>query len=658
MKRKRNFWAADTLIILLAVMCLTLAVMLSIAMPVYFIPVIVVVLVVAVFVLFGLQRTRRLLRRMLSARFKPEAAASNGVGTFNLPIMAVSDDIVVWYNDAFLKQIALGAESTMLAANKVMPGLDLRAAAEPKGQDLTLGNRCYTAHSNMMRAEKNLYFVLFIEDTQLKVQAAEYRATRPSVLYIVIDTYDEILKEMQESERAAIVSSIDKAVERFVAKSSGFLRKVSTSRYLAVLEERHMKDIEASRFSVLDEVRKIGEESVAVTLSIGVGRLGETFSECEEMARGALDMALGRGGDQAAVKSPEGFEFYGGVAHSVERRTKVKSRVVAAAIRNLFAEFDKVLIMGHKDADMDSVGAAVGMLRFCRICKKPAAIVIDTEKNMSGMLIEHLVKNGYGKDLISPQEALPLTGPRTLIVVVDTHIPYLLESDQVFKNCGASVVIDHHRKMVNHIASAQIFYHEPYASSASELVSELLQYVGDAKTDKPTPVEAEALLCGIMLDTRTFSLHVGVRTFEAAAWLRRMGAQTAVVKRMFASSMNEYLYRSHLVSEAKIHQGCAIAMSDRVPPECEVVAPQAANELLAIEGVQASFVGIEQGDVVRVSARSMGDVNVQLIMEKIGGGGHLTMAGAQMNGVSMEQAQTAIAKAISEYMSERTHDKV
>ncbi len=651
MKQRRNFWSADTLIVVLAALCLALAVLVAVARPEWLWAPLAVLVLAAGLILLFLQRMRRFIRRMLGGG---EGQAGAGALTgFCVPAAALSGNRIVWYNEAFRLALAGGADCVGLPVARLAPGFALEAAAAPGGQDLALAGRRFTVYGNPLQADKNVFFAIFVEDTLLKQQADEFLASRPSVLYFVIDTYDEVLREMRESERAAIMSGIDLALERYIAKSSGFLRRVSTSRYLAVVEERHAAEMLARRFDILDEVRSTDEDNASVTLSIGMGRLGNSFRECEESAQQALDMALGRGGDQAAVKSPEGFEFYGGVTRSVEKRTKVKSRIVATAIRELVQQYDKVLVMGHKNADMDSLGAAVGMLRFCRICKKAAAIVVDEESSMSAVMLDYLHKNGYGGDLLGRDEALSLTGPRTLLVVVDTHMKYLLESAEVYNSCPGVVVIDHHRRMVGHIDNAIIFYHEPYASSASELVAELLQYVGEDKDDKPSPVEAECLLAGIMLDTRTFSLHVGVRTFEAAAWLRRMGAQTASVKKLFASSMNDYLYKSHLVSEAVIENGFAVVFSDKVPFECEVVAPQAANELLTIEGVIASFVGIEEDGRVHISARSMGEVNVQLVMEKIGGGGHLTMAGAQLSVAGLAEAEKRLYAAIREYMTER-----
>lgn len=657
MKNRKHFWSRDIVILLLASACIALSVVLVLARPIYLIPVVAFVCVVTLLLFLFIHQIRHVLRRLFGGKNLAESEAFKGLYDFSVPVIAVMDQRVVWYNQTFQSQFAQGVDFGLVPVGKMVPGLDFKLAGRPSGQDLKIGHARYTAFASPVQAEQKLYLLFFIEDTHLKTYSEEYVATRPAVLYFIIDTYDEILKEMKESERAIIISNIDMALEKFIGYSSGFLRRISSSRYIAIVEERHIAAMIAQRFTILDDVRKLGHDSSTVTLSIGVGRMGNTLKDCEEMAKQALDMALGRGGDQAAVKTADGYEFYGGVSRSVEKRTKVKSRIVAAAIKDLLVHYERVLIMGHKNSDMDSLGAAVGMLCFCRLCKKPAAIVIQQESSMSENLLELLDKNGYGEDLLSPSEAMALTGPKTLVVIVDTHIGYMLESQEVYKSCGGTVVIDHHRRMVGYIEDALVFYHEPYASSASELVTELLQYVSDDKDNKPLPVEAEALLAGIMLDTRIFSLHVGVRTFEASAYLRRLGAQTETVKKLFTSSMDNYLYRSHLVSEAKMYKGCAVSFSDKVPLECEVVAPQAANELLTIDNVDASFVGIKHGDEIRISARSMGELNVQLVMEKIGGGGHLTMAGAQLKGVTIEQAKEQLLKAISVYFEERTHVK-
>ncbi len=657
MKHRRFFWSADVAMFVLLVACIALVLVVAYLKPILLVPVALAALLTMGLVALSLGRFRKALRRLLNGKRGLADAEGSGMAGLSIPVAVMSDKLILWYNKAFRAEIAGGVDMVSLPMNKIVPGLDGEACMQPGGQDITLGQRRYSAYSSLVGGESPLHFVLFVEDTQLKHRADEYLASRPAVLYILIDTYNEILKEMRESERARIVSAIDVELERYIAKASGFLRRVSDSRYLAVVEERHLAEMIKNRFDILDKVRKADEEGQLSTLSIGVGRQGKDFKECEEMALQALDIALGRGGDQAAVAGGEGYEFFGGVSRSVEKRSKVKSRIVAAAIKGHVATAKQVLIMGHKNADMDSLGAAVGMLRFCKICKKPAHIVLNRGRNLAGNLVKELSEAGYADEMITPTEAQQLAKEGTLLIIVDTHMRYLLESAEVFAACKDVVLIDHHRLIPGHIDDTAVFYHEPYASSASELVSELLQYVGEGKEDRPQPLEAEALLSGIMLDTRTFSLHVGVRTFEAAAYLRRMGAQTDNVKRLFAVSMDDYLYRTQLVAGARVHDRCAVVVSDEIPFECEVVAPQAANDLLSIEGVEASVVAIMQKGTVRISARSMGDVNVQLIMEKLGGGGHLTMAGAQLNDVSLEEAENQIFEAISLYQAERAQEE-
>ncbi len=385
-----------------------------------------------------------------------------------------------------------------------------------------------------------------------------------------------------------------------------------------------------------------------MTLSIGIGRGEKTLAQSEASARQALDMALGRGGDQAAVKTGTLYEFYGGVSKGVEKRTKVKSRMVANALSELIANADKVLIMGHKFGDLDCVGASVGMATAVRSEGKKAFIVVDQEKNLSKALIDMVISDEANRNLfIDPDEALFTITPHTLLIVCDTHTRNLVESQQVYERCKTVVVIDHHRKMVNHIDNAVIFYHEPYASSASEMVTELIQYMGEKC--EITPVVAQALLAGIMLDTRSFAMRTGVRTFEAAAYLRRSGADTVVVRKMFSNSMDSYQRKSRIVANAQIYRNCAVAQSDFSSEDMRVIAPQAADELLSIDGVDASFVIYENGGVIYISARSMGIINVQLIMEKMGGGGHQTMAATQLKDVEMEKAKQILFESIDDY---------
>ncbi|MCI8554429.1 MAG: DHH family phosphoesterase, partial [Clostridiales bacterium] len=387
-------------------------------------------------------------------------------------------------------------------------------------------------------------------------------------------------------------------------------------------------------------------------LSIGVGQ-GDTMRQSEEMARQALEMALGRGGDQAAVKTRSGFDFYGGVSKGVEKRTKVRTRVVASALSELIAGSDNVLVMGHRFSDLDCLGSAAAMAAAARGMGRPAYAVARHKTTLAAELIDRYDAAGRGDLFIEPEEAMELLNRRTLLIVTDTHNPQMLEDAGLYRAAGSVVVIDHHRKMVEHIDNAVVFYHEPYASSASEMVAELVQYMPGSSI---TRLEAEALLAGIMLDTRSFVMKAGVRTFEAAAYLRRLGADTIEVKKMFAENMETYRAKADIIAQAELYRKTAIACCER-DGSCEtrIAASQAADELLYIKGVDASFTLFTEGNTVNISARSLGDFNVQLVMETIGGGGHMTMAGAQLEDVDMAEARRRLTGAIDRLLADREH---
>ncbi len=601
----------------------------------------------------GLFFSGRSLRRTIARQARcadfENSPAQFTLGALPLPVALLRGKTLVWYNEPFLHLLLEDEERLLAPVNKVLPGLELRQCAEPSGQVLEHGGRKYNIFAS--NGKDQLTALYLVDETDLRHQAAEYAASRPAYLLIEIDGYAEQVAGLKDSEKARLLEGVNRVLETYIGRTTGFLRRVSNARYIAVVEERHMKEMVAAKFDVLDKVRALDGE-VGVTLSIGVGRGGATLRQCEEMARQSLDMALGRGGDQAAVKTPEGFAFYGGVSRSVEKRSRVKSRIVASALSDLISQADSVLIMGHRMSDLDCIGAAIGVLRICKGLDVPAAIVVRREATLAQSILNECDKAGLGEDFIPPDVALDGITPKTLLVVVDTHIKGILESGEVYQKCRQVAVIDHHRKAVGHIDNAVLFFHEPYASSTCELVSELLQYVDQDKV-RPTSLEAEALLAGIMLDTRNFALHTGVRTFEAAAYLRRVGAMTERVKLLFNSSLQEYTVKSNLVENADIYMGCAVSVSGELPPGMAVAVPQAANDLLTIEGVGASFVAVQQGSGVNISARSMGAVNVQVIMEHLGGGGHLTMAGAQMRDTTIDEAEQKIRAAIAQYRADQ-----
>ena len=620
----KRIWTVDLTILTLGAACAVLAGMLAAVKPMLLVVVVPVLAVMGLLLFWNVKALRRRMAKLLHGSGEK---AQSTFASLAIPVVVVSGGSIVWYNDAFSQDVLGGGDACLVPAGRVMPGLDEKKAAAKEGQPLRFGGRRWTVYGSRASADEALFVAYLVDDTVLKNRADEYLAARPAVLLIAVDTYDEVLKEMKDSDRARIAGEVDYALEQFVGQATGFLRRTSASRYVAVVEERYLSQIIAARFSILDTVRAIGDEQGTVTLSIGVGR----------------------GGDQAAVKTEDGFAFYGGVSRSVEKRSKVKSRIIASALKDLIEQCEEVFIMGHKRSDLDCVGAAVGMLRFCKMCKKPASVVVNRRQSFAANLIREFEKAGFGDDFISPEQAENAITKDTLLIIVDVHMPQMLESNQLYEMAANVVVIDHHRKGVGYIDNSVIFYHEPYASSASELVTELVQYAGGEKEDKMTPLEAQALLAGITLDTRNFALHTGVRTFEAAAYLRRMGAQTQEVKKLFCDTLESYTYKAKLVAAAQVYEGCAISVSDDVPADMMVVVPQAANDLLSISGVEASFVAVDTGSGINVSARSMGDVNVQVIMEQLGGGGHLTMAGAQLREATLKETKQRLMDIIHEY---------
>lgn len=663
MKRPK-VWNMKVHMLILILLCVLLAALTWFVKPLAAYIVTPLVAAYAVYLLVRMRHLSRHMRRMLSnIASQLDPAQQELIDHFPIPCIAVSRSReILWYSSTFQSEVLVKRE---LIGEYIdhLTTVQLEEFCQ-KESNIRIGERSYHVHgmhpgditvpsSDTVSVKKNatedFYLLYFIDVTEMERDALLYRQTRPSVMLIVLDNYNELMQKAKESEKSRILSAVDSMLEDFSNKmTNSFIKRYDGEQFLMVVEEQHLEKIIQSRFSILDDVRKIESGGLSVTLSIGIGRGEKTLAESEVSARQALDMALGRGGDQAAIKTGTLYEFYGGVSKGVEKRTKVKSRMVANALSELIANADKVLIMGHKFGDLDCVGASAGMATAIRSMGKKAYIVIDREKNLSKTLIEMVMSDEGNHDLfIDPDEALFTITPHTLLIVCDTHTRNLVESQEVYERCKTVVVIDHHRKMVNHIDNAVIFYHEPYASSASEMVTELVQYMGENCTI--TSVVAQALLAGIMLDTRSFAMRTGVRTFEAAAYLRRIGADTVVVRKMFSNTMDSYQRKSRIVGNAQIYRGCAVAQSDFSSDDMRVVAPQAADELLSIDGVDASFVLYETGGVINISARSMGLINVQLIMEKMGGGGHQTMAATQLKGIEMEKAKQLLFESIDDY---------
>ena len=572
---------------------------------------------------------------------------------FALPVAVVAPaGDIVWANEAFAGALCGGGSFLGDNVLKYIYPKTFRQVMGERGAAVSHNGREYTVYGARTQGGYILYFV---DDTYFKTVAKEYRERRPVVCLASFDNRDELVRDSFGGDDSRISAEVDEVMRRWVIQEMhGFVRRLDNSRYLFVVDDAHIEQAKQKRFHVLDEVRTIrsARNNMSATISIGVGRGAKDIAESERWARQALDMALGRGGDQVAVKQEgDAYEFFGGLSKGVEKRDKVRTRVIAATLSDHVKASDQVFVMGHKNSDLDSVGSAVGVWAAVhKGLEKPVHIVLNRNQTLAGPLVEMTEKAYPGEALfISPLEALQSVTERSLLIVVDTHSINFVESRELLDRAARVVVIDHHRMMVTHIKNALIFYHEPYASSASEMVTELAQYIKASAIDG---ADAQALLAGIMLDTKNFVLKTGVRTFEASAFLRRRGADTVAVKKLFSDSLETYKQKAQLVSGAEIYKGCAIATSNWEHGDLRVAAAQAADELLSIMGVRASFVLYRSNGDVNVSARSLGDVNVQVILEEFGGGGHFTMAGAQLKNITVSDARRALIRELDDKLEE------
>ena len=580
------------------------------------------------------------------------SSKQESLSRFPFPVVVANDQHeIIWYNDKFRNDVIGGEDIYCENAESIFGEIKFEGDSFLSTiNDIEYNNKKYTVYSLCSTVDKKKLSIFYlIDNTEIKKYYNEYFLSRPNIAIFMIDNYEEISQGASESEKTQIIGEIEYQIERYINQANGLIVKTERNKYITVLEDRYMRKIITDKFEILDRVRSISPEGkMQATLSIGIGRGGTGLDDSYNMAKQALDMCLGRGGDQAAVKTANGFDFYGGVSKGVEKRTKVKARIVASALSELIDGCDNVVLMGHRFADLDAIGSCVALATTVRKMGKMSYIAVDEKMNLSKPLIEVLKQRGYDDYFYNPSEVLSVLTKKTLLIITDTHIKTMLESPEIYDSCKAVVIIDHHRKMVGHIDNAVIFYHEQYASSASEMVSELVQYMNKGDTIEQN--DAESLLAGIMLDTKNFVMKTGVRTFEAAAYLRKKGADTVEVKKLFSDSMESYQRRAQLVSSAEIFQKCAISVCDDANFEdIRIVAAQSADELLSIKNVDASFVLYELNGEISISGRSLGAINVQLILEKIGGGGHLTMAGAQIKDVTISQAREMLMNSIREY---------
>ena len=591
--------------------------------------------------------------------------AQNGNLT-NMPFPAVifrlDNEEVIWSNKRFSELTNTGEQMFEVGISDLLPGFDAAWLAEGQSQApelMTVDERTYQVFGNIVRVEAEaaeyhfLGTVYWMDVTDYAAIDAKYWSTRPVCTLIVLDNYGELLGNLTEKEKSALLAQIDDEISKWCGTSTGLLCRFDRDRYVHVIEEQDLRVYIEGKFSLLDRVRAIvNSAGIAATLSIGIGKDGESFFENYEYAKLGLEMALSRGGDQAVLKDQYNFEFYGGKGAAQERRTKVRSRVMAGSLEKLMRGAPQIYVMAHTYADYDSLGAACGVCCMARKLGKEARVILNPEHHAVGPMLERLHKiPEYADVFLVPGDALEEADEDGVLIVVDTNRPDQVEVPALLERMREIVVIDHHRRAAEYISDATINFHEPYASSACELMTELLQYVVEPKDI--LHVEAEALLAGIAMDTKNFTLRTGSRTFEAAAFLRRAGANTTDVKRMMQSDFDGTVARYDVVRRAEMYRdGLVIAAPDRTIDR--VIGAIAADELLNIAGVRASFVLYPVTGGVVISARSIGDVNVQFILEKLGGGGNRNTAGAQLREKTHTEAIELLKAALDAYCEDET----
>lgn len=637
-----------------------LIVIILILKPIFFIP------AVATFILIVFYSLRQNHLRKLeiekyieNLNFNIDSVTRDTLLNFPLPMVVVElDGIVIWYNNLF--QDAVKSEKKLEKyIQDTLPDLEptkLITTSKNISTNISINNKNYQILGNLVKLNnknKKDHFILmiyFIENTNYIKLLENFNNKKPCVGIIVMDNYDDLMQSVEDGNRPIVLAEVDKKINSWFNFTGGIIRKYERDKYIFFFETQYLKQLEEKKFDVLDQIKEISAgNKIPVTLSIGIETEGESLNEMIKSALATIDLALGRGGDQVVIKRDSKYEFYGGRTKELEKRTRVKARVVAYALKELIAESDNIMIVGHQRGDIDSLGASLGLYRICKNLNKDAYIILnEINPTISTMYEKIEQEKEYNTVVIKRNEALDKISSKTLVIIVDTHRASFIECPELLKFTDRVVVIDHHRKGTDYIQDSVLSFHEIYASSTCELVTELLIYIQDKSA--LTWVEAEALYAGIMVDTKNFTFKTGVRTFEAAAFLKRQGVDTISVKQLFQNDLDTYAQRSEVVKNAEIIKDqIAISICPENIKNAHLITAQAADELLSISKVIASFVLCNINDTVAISGRSLGDINVQVILEKLGGGGHISVAGAQLPNISIEEAKEKLKVAIDEY---------
>ncbi|HCJ57409.1 MAG TPA: phosphoesterase [Clostridiaceae bacterium] len=581
----------------------------------------------------------------------------------NLPFpLVISDDEgnISWYNSLFL-EIFQGDYLLDKKVDTYLPGYDTEIILKEEKKEFRntkVKDRYYDLHCEPFNVsedgkDKRIIITYLVDKTEYMNLKNRYLEEKNVVAILEVDNLDEVLKDVEEASEPVVLADLDRIIGSWAAINNASIQKYFNGEYILHFNQKQLTLMEEKRFEILDTVREINSgNKIPLTLSIGVGVNGKTHAELQKFAKSAMDIALGRGGDQAVVKNYDKLSFYGGKSKAVEKRTRVKARVIAYALRQLIEQSQDVLIMGHEMPDLDCMGASLGIYRCCKNHNKPVRIVLDgVNAGIDNLWAELREDREYDDTFIKRNDAMAIASKGTLLIVVDVHRPSFTVEPLLIEKVEKKVIIDHHRRGTEFIDDAVLTYIEPYASSTSELVTEILQYMFEKPKIKQ--IEAEALLAGIFIDTKNFSFQTGVRTFEAASFLRRAGADTTLTRQLFQDNMDTFLARAQVVKNAQMYKNnIAISVISKHIDNPALIAAQAADELLNIKGINASFVLSEIENYIFISGRSLGDINVQVVLEKLGGGGHLTVAGAQLSDIDMEEAIALVKKAVDEYIKE------
>jgi len=611
-------------------------------------------------IVFTISRVQLSRRKRQLMSYVQTATDSVGISVhagsaFPMAVIRLPENEIIWGNPSFFA-ITTACYQTL---DSVISGFStswLREGQSELPGDRIIGGRRYRIYGNYVRSEDDattvqLATIYFADMTEMFNVRDEFMRTRPIVSIVLIDNYDELTANLSDSAVSTLDAQLNDVIANWTAGLEALCRKTERNRYLVIFESKDLAKLQENRFSVLlDDVRHVSSSSgMSATISLGIGKDGGSFAENYRFAALAIEMSLSRGGDQAVIKDRFNFTFYGSRTKETDRHTRVRSRVVAGSLSELIGQSSTIYIMGHRMADLDALGSAVGLLCLCRTKGRPARIVIDLQKNACQSLIEELkASQDYADLFISGQDALVEADNRSLLIVVDTNRPDQVECKPLLESISRVAVIDHHRRAADYIEQPVLNLHEPYASSASELVTELLQYAVNQRDVKP--LEAQALLAGIVLDTKNFSIRTGSRTFESAAYLRKAGADPVEVKKLFQSDLDDTLMRYRVVQAARLYRSeLAIACIDETITR--VIASQAADELINISGITASFVLFPDREQVIISARSIGSCNVQAVLEKLGGGGNGATAGAQIKGKPLREVLQELVAAIDAFYS-------